>query len=148
MTAARTRTRALDVQTREGTIQVSRPSYDGEDFQEDGTTEVVRVAFFGDVVPAFVRVQGSVTRNLGDMNFIKVDVSVELPCLPNFDEMDRVHTLASNFVTAKLEAELADAEEHRGPQYDQAQAANPQEIGGGIAPVTQGQWPSGTDRES
>ena len=71
------------------------------------------------------------------MNFIKVDVSVELPCLPTIAECERTYNIASNWLGAKLEEEMAEAVQNRGPNYDTspAQAAQPQELSGsGIIP--------------
>ena len=58
-------------------------------------------------VPARVKVGGSITQNLGDYNSARVEVSVEMPCLPEKTEILRTYTLVSVEVDRLLRRELA-----------------------------------------
>jgi hypothetical protein len=53
-----------------------------------------------------VRVGGSVTRNLGDFNSARVEVMMELPCLPEIGEMRRVADLISAQIDEIIPTEL------------------------------------------
>lgn len=57
--------------------------------------EMIRVPDFGGVEPARVRLGGSLTKNLGDYNSAKVEVMIELPCLPEISEVKRTVDLIS-----------------------------------------------------
>lgn len=57
--------------------------------------------------PARVRVGGSVTRNLGDFNSVRVEVSVELPCQPTEADIDNASSYASHLVDGYIARELA-----------------------------------------
>jgi len=58
--------------------------------------------------PAHITVGGSVTKNLGDMEFAKVFVQITRPCLANSDEMERVYGENSDWVDQKVRKELSD----------------------------------------
>lgn len=106
----RARKRALDLppvnQTAEGFVHVKRTCY-GREEEHD---EVVRVpdlaAKLNGVQPARVRIGGSVTRNLGDYNSARVEVMMELPCLPEIGELRRVADLISAEIDRIIPAEL------------------------------------------
>ncbi len=53
--------------------------------------------------PARVRVTAGKTISLGNFEFLRIDVSVELPCLP--EEVHQTYDSASTFVADKLEQE-------------------------------------------
>jgi hypothetical protein len=86
-----------------GTMLVRRTSY-GQ--QEDVTQETIEVPRF-ETPPAYVRVSGGVTRNLGDYNSAKVEVSVQLPCYPEETEIDRAYRYASDLVDNLIRREMA-----------------------------------------
>jgi hypothetical protein len=73
---------------------------------EQETTDTIRVPVFTNH-PARVRVSGSVTRNLGDYNSAKVEVSIDMPCLPEATEVNRVYRLVSQMVDDTVRRELA-----------------------------------------
>lgn len=99
----RTRKRAVDVTDNEGTIIVNRTRYGME--SEDVLKQAVRVPLLTDN-PARVRVSGSATKNLGDYNSVRVEVMVELPCLPEESEVHRAYLLASDWVDGYVGREL------------------------------------------
>ena len=98
-TRHRTR-RAISVP--EGVIEVTRSGYPGGPEEEVETLQVPK--FEGPV--AFVRVEGSVTRNMGDYNSVRVAVMVELPCYPTVADIDRAHGWCSSKVDQKIQHEL------------------------------------------
>jgi hypothetical protein len=73
---------------------------------EAETLEEIRVPIFH-TAPARVRVSGSVTQNLGDYNSARVEVSVEMPCLPEATEVQRVYHMLSAQVDEMCRRELA-----------------------------------------
>jgi len=92
---------------KDGTLSVKRAHYDAAKLiDETETIEKVNVPFFGDVEVGRVRVGGSVTRNMGDYNSVRVEVSFELPCLPELSEANRVYAITSKFVDGKIKKEL------------------------------------------
>lgn len=85
-----------------GYIHTKRTTYGvGEEQIEE-----VRVPVFH-ATPAKVRVGGSVTQNLGDYNSARVEVSIEMPCLPEQSEVERVYASVSTLVDTMLRRELA-----------------------------------------
>ena len=100
-------TRTRQRTRKDGTLSVKRAHYDAAKLiDETETIEKVDVPFFGDVEVGRVRVGGSVTRNMGDYNSVRVEVSFELPCLPELSEANRVYDIASKFVDSKIKKEL------------------------------------------
>jgi hypothetical protein len=96
------------VTTPEARTNVVRTVYEaGKEADGDRTEyeEVVSVPLFNTEV-ARVMVLGGVTRNVGDFNFVKVEVSVDMPCYPETSEMDRAYNLASDIVEEKIQREL------------------------------------------
>lgn len=84
-----------------GTIIVTRSAY-GEPITE--TEEVIQVPkFVGEV--ARIRVEGGITKNMGDFNSARVSVSVDLPCYPEMSEITRVGTLAARMVHERINKE-------------------------------------------
>jgi hypothetical protein len=96
--------RKLDLTGGEGTVTVLRTAYG----QERTATEHVRVPVFS-TEPARVRVSGSVTRNLGDYNSARVEVTVELPCYPEDSEIRRTYEYASQLLDDLIPKELEKA---------------------------------------
>jgi hypothetical protein len=92
---------------------------------ETETIEKVNVPFFGDVEVGRVRVGGSVTRNMGDYNSVRVEVVFELPCLPELSEANRVYEIASKFVDGKIKKELDYVENGRNNNATQPSAPEP-----------------------
>lgn len=91
--------RAVDIPT--GTIEVRRAAYGDE--QVD--VETVQVPQFEGPVGA-VRVEGSVTRNMGNYESVRVAVMVEMPCYPSDSEVDRCYDYCSAKVDEKVRNEL------------------------------------------
>lgn len=97
----RTRTRPRAVEMLQGTVEVTRtgPGMD------HGDVEVINIPHFQGPVGA-VRVEGSVTRNVGDYNSVRVAVMVEMPCYPTDAEAERTYAWCSSMVEQKLRQEL------------------------------------------
>ena len=85
----------------EGLVEVTRAGYDG--VAEE--VESIRVPRF-EVPPAWVRVEGSVTRNMGNYNSIRIAVMVEMPCYPSQYDANRCYDWCSNYIENKLQNEL------------------------------------------
>ena len=95
--------------TPEVTTVVSRTCYtagnEANPDSHDEHEEVVSVPIFN-TDPARVMVLGGITRNMGEFNFVKVEVSVDIPCYPETSEIDRAYNLASDIVEEKIQREL------------------------------------------
>jgi hypothetical protein len=63
-----------------------------------------------------VEVGGSITRNLGDFNSVRVEVKVSVPCYPEASEIDRAKVFAADKVDQFLNEELATALAQTGGQ--------------------------------
>lgn len=75
-----------------------RDSYDI--FEEDGEgLEQVRN-------PAYVGISSCLTHNLGDGDYIKVAVSIEVPCRPNRRSLKNTTIRAKRFVRDRIHAEF------------------------------------------
>ncbi len=109
---------------RPGSISVQRTNYHSgqvvSEVAEDG--ELLDVPVF-QTDPAYVEVQGSITRNMGEFNSVRIQVSLSMPVLPTMTEVDRVYAMASAWVEDRLEAEMALANETRSPTEVERQAA-------------------------
>jgi hypothetical protein len=107
----RQRKRALDIPDKpaEGFIYVKRVAYN----REEETQEQIRVpdlvTLLAGGAPAKVRVGAGITKNLGDFNSARVDVVMELPCLPEIGEMRRVAELISAQLDELIPSELEKA---------------------------------------
>jgi hypothetical protein len=98
------------VHNHEGYIRVMRASYDGKQVI-DGPHEAeekVNVPIFG-TAAARVGVTASATRNLGNYNSARVEVSVELPCYPELSEVRRAIEIASAILDETVPVELQKA---------------------------------------
>lgn len=116
MTEVRTRTRPRAVnlgpdnleptaQQEEGFIHVTRVIYGDE---TEVMNERVRVPVF-ETAPGRIRVSGGVTRNQGDYNSARFDVTVELPCYPEKSEIARAGRYAAQLVDEFLSEEMQKA---------------------------------------
>lgn len=92
------------MQRQQGILTVSRTAY-GRTVERQESIEVA--AFLTD--PARVRVSGGVTRNLGDYNSARVEVTVELPCYATEMEIRAAYSYASELVDSMVGLELAQA---------------------------------------
>ncbi|AHC30485.1 hypothetical protein CC53_gp068 [Rhizobium phage vB_RleS_L338C] len=90
----------------EGSVQVSRVMYGVE---TESVNEKVAVPIFH-TAPARVRISGGITKNLGDYNSARFDVSMELPCYPEDSEIDRT----KSYISAKVEQYLLEEMEQAG----------------------------------
>lgn len=70
--------------------------------KETETVEKVGDPKLYDQPVCHVRVGGSITRNLGDFNSAKLEVHLEVPCLPN--EIDGVYDYATEWVSTRIQA--------------------------------------------
>lgn len=117
----------------EGTVVVNRTMF-GDETQ---TIEQVRVPTFA-VDPARIKVAGSITRNMGDMNFVRVEVSLEMPCLPELSEAERVYAMTAAWVDERMRLELENATTSRGPSGGEQTGTNEAEAqreAAGISPI-------------
>lgn len=109
----RVRKRALELpvldKATEGFISIQRTAYS----RSEETLEKILVPDLAAALkggkPGIVRVGGSVTKNLGDFNSARVEVTLELPCLPEITEMRRVAELLSTQLDELIPNELAKA---------------------------------------
>lgn len=85
-----------------GTCFVRRVAY-GTSHEE---LDEIQVPIFA-TAPARVRVGGGATLNVGGMEYVRVDVQVELPCYPEASEIERAYGYALGFVEARLAEEIA-----------------------------------------
>jgi hypothetical protein len=86
----------------EGSIFVSRVVYGVE---TESVNEKVQVPIFH-TVPAKIRISGGITKNLGDYNSARFDVSIEMPCYPEQSELDRAKQYVSDMVENYLREEM------------------------------------------
>ena len=58
--------------------------------------------------PAYVKVSGGLTKSLGDgtFEFVRVDVSISMPCLPDEDSIDECYRSTAERVDEYLDEEL------------------------------------------
>ena len=56
------------------------------------------------VEPAFVRFSEGLTRSLGNYEFLRIDVAVTLPCLP--EKINETYVKAKEFVETSLSEEM------------------------------------------
>ncbi len=111
--AVRQRSRRI---ARPATISVQRTNYDHgqptSESVEDG--ELVDVPVF-QTEPGYVEVEGSITRNMGDFNSVRIQVALRMPVLPIMSEADRVYAMASQWVESRLGEEMVKANDTRTP---------------------------------
>lgn len=90
----------------EAFVTVTRAHYHmGEMYSEEAETDTIEVPLFR-TSPAYVKVSGSVTRNTGNYNSVRVQVDVSLPSYPEGSELDRVYNICSEFVNHKIQDEV------------------------------------------
>lgn len=90
---------------REGYKLVRRVVMDrGQDMGAIEAQEKIEVPAF-EVEPAYVRVSGSETVNLGNYSSVKVEVSVSLPCNPEKTSIEQAYEWCSEWVGDKLTEE-------------------------------------------
>lgn len=125
----------------QGLATVRRVHYDcGQEVDRDQYTEMVPVDGF-ERDPrelARVRVGGGLTQNVREMNFVKLDVSCELPCYAELSEMERAYAFAAGFVHDRLARELEIAlEKEQEVAGEPSAQAQPEwdDNGSGIRPV-------------
>lgn len=100
----RTRVRTAQVQQEEGRITVLKSvSLSGEKSGDERKDETIAVRKF-ETAPAYVRVSTGATKNLGDYESLRVDVSVEVPCYA--EEVDQVLEDTAIYVSRRLEEEV------------------------------------------
>jgi hypothetical protein len=119
----------------EGTIDIKRVQYsNGELSEESEETETVPCPIFENIEVGKVNIRGSVTKNLGNFNSIRVEVGLELPVLPELSEVDRVYEISSKFVENKLKQELDNATMSRNPTHAQEEIPRRSSAGRRIIP--------------
>ena len=71
--------------------------------EEEESKETISVQKF-ETDPAYVRVNAGTTKNLGDYESLRVDVSVSVPCYK--EEIDDMIPIVADIVAGHLEAEV------------------------------------------
>ena len=89
------------VESESGTVMVRRVVFGAE---HEEPAEAVRVPIFR-TTPARVRVNGGMTISLGNMEFARVDVAVEMPCYPEESEVNRTLDFCDRIVGDRLTAQ-------------------------------------------
>jgi hypothetical protein len=69
---------------------------------EEERQEVIEVRKF-EVEPAYIRVNAGVTKNMGNYESLRIDVSLSVPCY--VEEMDKVFPKVADMVAAYLDIE-------------------------------------------
>lgn len=113
---ARERTR--ERKRHEGSASVSSEHKSGRDtVSEKSDVKKIPIDDLQDVPnPARVRVLGSVTKNLGNYESVRVGVEIEMPCLPNTEAIDATYKNLSQHVDEKIQEEMALA---TGEEYEE-----------------------------
>lgn len=93
-----------EMSVHEGFIHVRRAAYG----VESESREVIPVPLFG-TRPGVIRVSAGSTRNLGDYNSARVEVTVEVPCYPVASEYQRAYDFAAGLLDEIIPQELAKA---------------------------------------
>lgn len=98
---ARTRSKQLARRDAVKTIRVisKLKTVDGEEIAEEMDVEQFETE------PAYVRASAGVTRNLGDYESLRVDVSVTLPCYK--EDVERAYGVAADTVAEYLDEEVS-----------------------------------------
>lgn len=108
------------VRSRQRAVDLKADQQEPVNRREDGHVTVTKTVYGVETevlnesiaVPVFhtpvarVRVGGSLTRNLGDYNSARVEASVELPCYPTKDEVERVYHICSDMVDDFIRREM------------------------------------------
>jgi len=106
--------RILDVEGAEGFITVKRGRFNmGKLIFEKEDLDTITVPWFNGPI-ARVKISSSTTRNLGDYNSVKVEVSLDLPCYAVPGEIEHTYNQAADWVCAKIESELDDGGQTNG----------------------------------
>lgn len=77
--------------------------------KDESKPKVIEVRKF-DVEPAYVRVSAGMTKNMGNYESLRVDVSVSMPCYA--EEVDKVIPVVADMVAGHLDNELKNYEEN------------------------------------
>ena len=101
-TAVRTRTRS---RVNQGTMVKSVERKSGSETVSKSES-VERFVAIDEVSPAYVSIGGSVTKNLGDYNSVKITAQVTLPCAPTAEACRITKDLASKMVDEYVGEEL------------------------------------------
>lgn len=89
------------VRQTEGTIRVSSTRAPGE--PDENEVREIEVRRF-ETEPAYVRINAGVTKNLGNYESFRVDVSITMPCY--VEELEGMTDAVSDRVADRLEDEL------------------------------------------
>lgn len=100
-------------QSQAGKRTTTTRAYGQEALQEEEMTDNI---FPEGIEPARVCVSSGGTHALGDFEFLKIEVSVTLPCMPTAEGIEAAYTRAKEFVSEKL---INDQSEWLGTFYGQ-----------------------------
>jgi len=101
-TALRRTRRAARIETNDAVLLVTASGICVEGGTKE-SREVIEVREFA-TNPAYVKVQAGVTKSLGDYEFLRVDVSISVPCYA--EEIDQVFPIVAEKVSDKLTQEV------------------------------------------
>lgn len=76
-----------------------------EVIHEEVTTDELRRTVAADA-PAYVRVAGGITKEIRSYEFVRIDVSIEIPCKPTAADVEATYVEAVEFVDQKLTERL------------------------------------------
>lgn len=113
-TGARVRHRARSTGTVSSSVELRDAGETVSRVENTETPNVDMGQYAGPV--GYVRVEGSVTQNMGNFNSVRVSVAVEMPCQPTEDGVDRIYAWCSAKVDACIETELERAVGGTAPQ--------------------------------
>ena len=95
----------------QGNISTSHEVKDSNGNVTKSKPEVLKPVdvFTSSDTPAYVKVSGGITKNMDNFNFIRVDVSVTLPCDPTQDAVDDTKKKCAELVDGYLDEEYRKA---------------------------------------
>lgn len=86
-----------------GHVSVSMGKKDDSLHEETREVRGSHRTFSAEDPPALVRVSGGLTKNMGNYESLRIDVSIEIPC--HRDDVDETYNEASEFVANKIAEE-------------------------------------------
>lgn len=93
-------------QTQRGTRTTTTSHNTRPDLDREQQEQLEEVTFPPGVEPARVHVGAGTTRNMGNFESMRMDVSVTIPCMPTPEGIEAAYIQASDFCAVKLEEEL------------------------------------------
>lgn len=103
-----TKKKAPNIHEAKGSISVSSELKDsGEVKSKKDETKREVESVIKDPHAAYVRVDGGITKNLGDYNSVKIGVSISMPCEPTFKAINKCYKKTSKLVDELMDKEYS-----------------------------------------